>query len=194
MITKIYFPVADTASLTSNADVNMTTDEYERAFVDNVNRNRDMMDDFTAHGFKVRNNKYYGVEYNNDVRDANDYIEYYEAEALVKRHTGNDVDVYFFEDLNESERMSILSINVNPNSLDYDVESEINMWIGESDRINNDTNLTNQAKISALEGKNIKILIGKEFFMLSNCKILQNNSDRNNPLSVIIIIEKITKI
>lgn len=194
MITKIYFPVANTALLTSNTNINMTTDEYERAFVDNVVKNKNMMDDFTTHGFNIKNNRYYGVNYNNEVRDANDYIEYYEAEAMVNLHTGGDIDSYYLDTLVESERMLILSLNVNPNGLDYDIESEFNMWIGESDRINNDTNLSNQTKLSSLEGKNIKIEVEDSLYFLENCKIIQNNSDRNNPLNVIVIIEKITKL
>ena len=195
MITKIYFPVANTASLSSATDIVMTTDDYENAIIDNVYRNKTMMDDFTKHGFSVRNNNYYGVDYkDNNKRDVNDYIEYYELEALVTMHTGVDIDINHFDTLVETKKMSILSLNINPNDMDYDVESEINMWMGDSDRVNSDNTIDNQKKILSLEGKNIKIDVNDKKYFLENCKIIKNNSDRNNPLNIFIIVEKINKL
>lgn len=195
MITKIYFPVANTASLTSATDIQMTTDEYEDAIIDNAYRNKAMMDDFTRHGFSVRNNNYYGVNYvDNSKRDINDYIEYYGIEALVTMHTGADININYFEALVESEKMTILSLNINPNDMEYDVESEINMWIGDSERVNSDNTIDNQKKILSLEGKNIKIDVDDNKYFLKNCKIIKNNSDRNNPLNIFIIVEKISKL
>lgn len=192
MITKIYFPVANTAALTSSTNVDMSTEDYENAIVENCYRNKAMMDDFTTHGFNMRNRTYYGVEYSDDDKsNIQDYIEYHEIEALVKLHTGNDINIEYFNKLVDSEKMSILSININPTDMDYDVESELNMWIGDSDKINKSA-LDNQTKMLSLEGKNIKIKIDESIFLMENCKILKNDGDRNNPFSIIIIIEKIT--
>lgn len=194
MITKIYFPVANTAALTSDTNVDMTAEDFENAVIENAYRNKAMMDDFTVHGFNMRNRTYYGVEYRNeDNSNVQDYMEFHEIEALVKLHTGGDIDITHFENLVESEKMSILSININPTDMDYDVESEINMWMGDSDKINK-SNLDNQTKMLSLEGKNIKIKVNETIFKMENCKILRNDSDRNNPFSFIVIIEKVSNI
>lgn len=192
MLTKIYFPFTNTDMLSYESDINLTTDAYDSMIADNFNRNKSMMNDFTNYGFSVKNNNYYGVDYTQEKREINDCLDFSETEALVTNVNGSDVDTNFFNDALNDGRMKLLSINVNPNSIDFDVASEIKLWIGESDNINYDKTLDNKTKLSSLQGRDLLIDVEERKLKLSNCKIIQNNSSKKSPINLIIIVEKIT--
>lgn len=193
MITKIYFPIVNTDNLTYETDINLTVDDYNDMINDNFHRNRQMMNDFYKHGFEIKNNNYYGVDYSNKSNDSpNDCIEYGEAEASINDYNKNEINTQFFNNLITNEKMSMLEININPNNVDYDVESEIKMWVSESNNINNNINIDNKTKLSTLQGRDIGVDVeGIGRIVLLNCKVLKDNSTKNSPMNIVVIVEKI---
>lgn len=197
MITKIYFPIVNTDSLSYGSGMTLSNEEYEYMVNDNFQKNRAMMNDFYQHGFSVKSNNYYGVDSSfNEHRDyshVSDCIEYSEAEALINDYNKSEINSEFFNNIINNQKMCILELNINPNSTDYDVSTEINLWIGESNKINNNLILDNKQKLSTLQGRDICVDVPNyNKIKLNNCKILKDNSTKNTPMNIIIIVEKIT--
>ena len=195
MITKIYFPILNTDSMTYESDIKLTNEAFDSMVNDNFQRSRGLMNDFYKNGFSARNNNYYNSDPYNTKRDysnVSDYIEYSEAEALIKEYNKSDITSETFQSLINTQKMCILELNVNPNSIDYDVETEIKTWIGDSNNINSMPNIDNKQKLNTLMGKDIEVDVselGK--IKMCNCKIIQDNSTRNSPMNIIVIVEKI---
>ena len=194
MLTKIYFPFGNTDFLNYETDINLTTETYDAMIADDFNRNKSMMNDFTKYGFSVKNNSYYGVDYSQENKEIKDCIDYSETEALVTNVNGEDIDDDFFISALNDGRMKLISLNVNPNSVDFDVASDIKMWISESNNINNDRFLDNKTKLNALQTKDLLIDVGDKKYKLNNCKIIQDGSTTKSPINIIVIVEKITNI
>ena len=121
----------------------------------------------------------------------NDFIKYEECEVYINDANDNDVSEEMFYNLATNNKMNILQLNINPTNIDYDLYSELKMWIGDSNNIQNNNNLTNKEKIVNLPGKNLKIIINNDWFNLENCKIIKNKVDKNFPFRIFILIEKL---
>lgn len=196
MITQISFPIINSDSIDFTSDVNMSKEEYENMVIDNFERNKHMMNDFEKYGFSIKGNDYYGVNKNNiNDNNVNDCISYSKFEALVSNVNGGDMQYDELYTIADNESMSLINININPNSIEFDAESEVKLWIGESDGINFDKTLDNKTKFSSLPKRDIRVYIenSDKFIVLNNCKIVENRSSKNFPLNIIIIVEKITR-
>lgn len=197
MITKIYFPIINTDSLTYESNFDLSVDTYRKMVNDNYEQTRGMMNDFYQHGFSAMNNNYYDSGYNGrrDYSDVRDYIEYSEAEAMISDYNKKELNEEFFNNIINNEKMCILEIDINPNSLDYDTTTEINLWIGDSNNINKNLTLDNKQKLSTLQGRDLMIDVPNyNRLKLHNCKVLQDNSNKQHPMNIITIVEKITNI
>jgi hypothetical protein len=192
MLTKIYFPIVNTSNVDFETDYNLSVEEYNQMFVQHFQENEASMQNFVNNRFDNRNN--YSAYSNRDiVRDVNDFITYSEEiETFITLQNNNNPTDEDFKNIIESGKMSILTLNINPSYLDYDLGCEIKSWIGESDRINGDRLLDNKTKLAYLPSRNIKVdLSNNEQVILNNCKVLKNESDKNFPFKVIIIVENI---
>ena len=185
-----------------DSDVNLTTTEYYEMVNDNFNRNQCMMNDFEKYGFSIKGNVYYGANDRSEHKasSSNDFLEYSECEALIKninrdRSFSDTVDDDIIRNAS-TNKMCLLNININPNSIDYDIESEIKLWCWESDSINKDKTLDNKSKFSSLPKRNIKIKLSDsdEYYILENCKIIENMSNKEFPLNFMLAIERITRL
>lgn len=199
MITKIYFQITDLESMNFDSDVNMTREQYDLMSYENFQQNEYMMKDFERYGFNVKNNTYYNSYTQNDKRENhtnNEFLKYSECEALIKKMGANkvytDATTTDFMELNENGRMSVMNVNVNPNSIEYEAESEVRLWMGESARINSDRMMDNKSKFSALPKRDIKVMCDDDtHFIMKNCKIIEDNSNKSFPINLIVVIEKI---
>ena len=61
--------------------------------------------------------------------------------------------------------MSLLSLNVNPDSVEYDIYADMKMWINDSVKIHNDKRLTKREQIDALPIKVLKIIVNDITFI-----------------------------
>lgn len=192
MLTKIYFPIVNTSNVNFETDYNLSVEEYNQMFVQHFQENEASMQAFINNRMNNRDN-YSAYSKNEKVYDINDFITYSEEiETFITFQNNNNPTDDDFKKFIESGKMSIITLNINPNYLDYDLGCEIKSWVGESDKINDDRMLDNRTKLAYLPSRNIKVdLNSGEQVILNNCKVLKNESDKNFPFKIIIIVENI---
>ena len=191
MLIKLLFPTLNTENINCDSSVNMSVDEYSEAIIDNFNQNKHAIDDMLRYGNK--NNMIYfdnNQKYKSEIFDS---IKFGECEAQITKLNNGPLSLETLNEYVESNRMVILSLNVNPDTVDYDVYTDMKMWINDSTKIHNDKRLTKNEQINALPIKGLKIKIDELIFNLETCKIVQNNCTPKAPFNFIILVEKITK-
>lgn len=193
MITKIKIPVIDTESGKYEYKGRLSREEYEAMVMDNY-RKTDRQISAYMNDLLNRDTTFTLLERTDNVVDGEPEILYnlLEAEAYVSDSKKNEVDVDFFNKHIEKGDMFILRINVNPNSMDYDTESELRFWLGDSKNIHSDKTLDNKTKLHSLPSRTICIDLGDgNWKRLINCKILQDFSDEKFKYNFAVITEKI---
>ena len=189
MITKILFPVTDSSNLNFEHEA-ISDEEYSNMFIDNFQKNKHTMDNFEKYGFSYKERNMSQRE-EKIVKDSQFYSE---IEVFIAHHNNEfEITDSFFTNHVEDEKMFLLKLNVNPNSLDFDTEDELRLWIGMSENILTNEVIDEKTKISSLPHRDIKIILTNgEVKMLNKCKLIKNCSDKKYPYNIIIIIEKIT--
>lgn len=195
MLTTLIIPVIDTENgKYEYKGEKLSREVYESMVMDNflaTDRQVSRFVDNMAHGISnVRPS--YG-EYNSRTeRDYPDIVyKFYEAEAFVQDTKKNDIEQDFFDKHASAGDMFILLLNINPNSLEGDAESEIRFWLDDSLRIHRDYTLDDETKLKALPKRGLKIKVGEKTGILEECKILQDYSDKKYPFKFAIIVKKI---
>lgn len=208
MLTKIKIPVLDTES--GNYDFKgKLTDEVYADMLDAETRKYNAAMERAAYKAALDRDDYLAGRKQYDVTDYNDSrynvqnvsnsttdfgVKYTwsEAEALILDGKKNDISEEELTKHIDKQDMFIILLNVNPNGLEPDAESEIRFWTDDSRKIHNDNRLDNKHKILMLPARDIQIEINEQFATLTNCKVLQNYSDSKFPYYLGIIVEKIT--
>lgn len=192
-------PVINTEAGKFEYDGNLTAEAYSNMeYQKYVNTNSEMNEfvDNIQYGVSnmgnVRRRAYWDSENDGGVKTGQIY-EFYEAEVFVQDVNKNDIDASFFEPHKERQDMFILMLNINPNTLDNNAESELKFWIDDSERTFRDESLDDDTKLRALPTRSPILEIDGEKYVLSNSKIVQNFSDRKWPFYFAIIVEKIEK-
>lgn len=198
MQTKILIPVIDTESGNYDYERNISNDEYSEMFVDNFNRTDKQINRYVndlAHGVTLSSKiRSFGYEISNDrQKSVEDKYNFYEAEAFIQDSRRMDVGIDFFNEKIYDGKMFLLLVNVNPNSIDNDAESELRFWIDDSRKIHNDATLDDKTKMKALPSRQLKIKLGEEYAIMKGCKVLKDYSDRKYPFNFAIIVEKLIK-
>lgn len=199
MIAKLYFPISETSNLNFDTDVQMSDEEYFNAIADNTYSNEGAMRAFEQgyinQGYKNPYMKSYERRYSQDEKTI-ECDAFGEMEVSINDYNGKIVDENYFQDLVDSQKMTMLTISFNPNSDNYNALAEIHYWIGDSNLISNDNTLNNRAKMAALPGRSVKLKTPEnKTYALNNCKILQDISDKKTePIKIITIVEKIENI
>ena len=191
MLIKLLFPTLSTENINCDSDINMSVDEYSNAIIDNFNQNKDAIDDMFKYGNK--NNMIYfnnNQDYKSEIFDS---IKFGECEVQITKLNNGPLSLETLNEYAESNRMVILSLNVNPDTVDYDIYTDMKMWINDSTKIHNDNRLTKNEQINALPIKGLKIDVNGIIFNLETCKIIQNNYTPKTPFNFIVLVEKITK-
>lgn len=127
-----------------------------------------------------------------DFSNVIDDDEYIECEAYVTDSKKNDVDERFFTE-REPDKKFIIIININPNSIEMEGESEIRYWRDDSNGVLNDSALDNQTKIERLMERDLGIELRGERYRLERCKIISDISSRDFPYYYAILVNKISK-
>lgn len=186
MKVKFVIPVVDTEAGTyeyHGREFDM--DEYFDMIRNRVDRTNRAMDAFAygySHGFGIQrgnamNRGLYDIE-NVDKDKEIDY-NFSESEALVLDGDDNDVQIQDFYDLVAAGKKCLLKININPNSLDGDAESEIRKWLDESNKVLNDKMLDNKTMLLSLPLRDFIIDTAtdddesKPVFHIINCRVIQ---------------------
>lgn len=186
MKVKFVIPVVDTEAGTyeyHGREFDM--DEYFDMIRNRVDRTNRAMDAFAygySHGFGIQrgnamNRGLYDIE--NVDRDKEIDYNFSESEALVLDGDDNDVQIQDFYDLVAAGKKCLLKININPNSLDGDAESEIRKWLDESNKVLNDKMLDNKTMLLSLPLRDFIIDTAtdddesKPVFHIINCRVIQ---------------------
>lgn len=185
MIAELFFTIYNTTEINCDSDVNLTTSTYSSMLDDKLAENRAILDGANRNTYQF--NSLY--ENKNDIKDNSLQVS---CEALILKHDNSEVIKDYFNTLVNNNKMGLISININPNSIDYDLHSEIKQWLNESNSIKNIINLSEKEKMGKLPSRNISIKLEDITFHLNNCKVIKDKSDKNFPFNFIIITEKIT--
>lgn len=193
MLTNLIIPVQDTESAQFKYEGTLTRDAYEDMVLDKFRRTDKQIDAF-LHRDK-------SMDFSYDLRDDDGYGEYYDGnddnevdvQALLLDSDRNNFDEDFLFDKADEEDMFVLIININPEGLDEDAESEIKYWLDDSYRVLGDEELDSETKLKALPPRDLKIVLSDgNKYTLKNCKIFEDYSDDKYPLYFATIVEKIT--
>ena len=186
MKVKFVIPVVDTEA--GNYEYhgrNFDMDEYFDMIRSRVDRTNRAMDAFAynySNGFGVQRGGYLNRGlYDIENVDRNKEIDYTlsESEALILDGDDNDVQIQDFYDLVAAGKKCLLKININPNSLDGDAESEIRKWLDESNKVLNDKMLDNKTMLLSLPLRDFIIDTAtdddesKPVFHIINCRVIQ---------------------
>ena len=193
MLTNLIIPVQDTESARFEYDGTLTREAYEDMVLDKFHRTDKQIDAF-LHRDRNRDFAY-------DLPNQNSYGEYYdenddnevEVEALLLDSSRTNFNEDFLFDKAGDEEMFVLIVNINPEGLDEDAESELKYWLDDSFRVLSDDSLDSETKLKALPPRDLKIVLSDgNKYTLQNCKIFEDYSDERFPLYFAIIVEKIT--
>lgn len=210
MDTTIYIPVQKLID-DCTEERNITGSEYDRMLYDDFRRYdptaQRYADRLAGGGYHGQYDPYgYGFSpmggmtvsdaYGNKSGNLNDddMFEWRKAEAEVTGYTGKELQA---EDLDlQSERggMFIMMVDVRPLTMDDDTVSEMRFWISDSEGVESDPTLDNEAKIRALPSRDLKVSAGRSGYRFRNCKILQTYGTDEKPFRFAMIAQKIIKI
>lgn len=192
MITKILIPTVDLRRANFDYGRNLSDEEAAAMEIDKFNRTDRQI------GSYVDSMRYGNRSYMSDVRrqrrDFSNVIdddEFLECEAFIGDSKKKEVFEDFFKTHMDGNKF-IITLNINPNSLDQEAESEIRYWRDDSNGVLNDPFLDNQTKIERLMERPVGIEIEGKRYCLENCKIIADFSDAKFPFYYGILVNKIT--
>lgn len=208
MKVKFVIPVMDTEA--GNYDYNgknISMEDYFAILRNRVSSTNDIMENslYGYDGQVVLERGGFGKRNLYDIQNVNvnKEIEYVfsESEAWVVDGNDDDLSVEDFNAFISNGKKFILKININPNSLENDAESEIRNWMDDSDRVLEDHSLDNRTMLLTLPLRDFIIDTAvdgddsKPIFQLLGCKIIQIYNQRKSgyPYYFAIMVEKIMK-
>ena len=194
MVTKMKIPVIDTESGKYDYNGRLSREEYSEMVISNYWKTTNQIDRFVGEMMAgVQHNR--GMsEYKERAVDGTPDILYndYEAEVFLSDAKKKDVDENFFVNKNSAGKMFLLRLNINPNSMEGDAESEIRFWVDDSKKVHSDNALDDKMKLKILPRRSLIIeLPSNKEALLSGCKVIQDFSDKKFPFNFAIIVEKI---
>lgn len=160
-----YFSMIENGAIQTNSIMN----EFARNHADNR-----MISDWGGGGRKGLYDTQ-NVNLNKEI----DY-EFSESEAVISGCSGEDVSETYLSEMCTSNKKFLLKININPNSMEYDAESDMREWMDDSRMVLSDTSLDKRAMLMSLPLRDFIVdtdLDGKDssksIFRLLGCKIIQ---------------------
>ena len=194
MLTKMKIPVIDTESGKYDYKGKLSREDYSEMVLANFWRTNNQMNRFVDELQRGVSHYQRFRDYKEQVVDGMPDILYndYEAEVFLSDSKKVEIEEKFFFDKYEAGKMFLLRLNINPNSMEGDAESEIRFWIDDSKKVHADDALDDKMKLKILPKRSLIIELseGKEA-LLSGCKILQDCATEKWPYNFAIIVEKI---
>ena len=194
MKTKLIIPVIDTErgkfeyngrELTAEEYGNMEYEHFRRTdrqvgqFVDNMRRG---ISNVNPYGSRMRDVS--------DVQHPDIYYNDEEIEVLVLDANRKDISEDELIAKTQGGKMFILILSINPNTLSGDAESEVRLWMDDSNKVINDNSLPDHVKIKSLPGREYGIVAGNRVVRVTNCKMVEDYSSPKQPYHFAIIVEK----
>lgn len=192
MITKLLIPTVDLRRANFDYGRNLSDEEAAAMEIDKFNRTDRQIGNYV-------NSMQYGFsrgmqEARRERRDFSNVIdddEFSECEAFIADSKRKEVFEEFFEGHMDGKKF-IITININPNSLEQEAESEIRYWRDDSNGVLNDRFIDNQTKIERLMERPVGIEIKGKRYCLENCKIIADFSNEKFPFYYGVLVNKIT--
>lgn len=174
MLVKIGYPLLQYKEIDYN-------DDFERNVI--LTYNKDEEQKAFNNGFnRILNEMYKRQDIFNENNIEKDYGKYNlsEFECLLYDVNDNTLTHEKLHEIVNNNKMAILRININPESLDYDTESDLRYWKDNSKRLLDDKTLDNKTVLKNLEGKDLIVYLNNSKIRLLNCKIIQIYNGRYN--------------
>lgn len=191
MIGKFIVPVLNTETGNFDYKGHLGRQEYEEMVADTFAKNN-------ARIQSLVNSIDNGTEYDFGNRriitkDTHMDITLSECEALFLTSKKKEYEAKNLQNYVESGKMSIIIVNINPNTLEPDAEGDLKYWIADSKKVLSDKKTTDKVKLEMLPKMSFMIKSEQETYRLNNCKMFEDYADEKFPFYFALIIEKITK-
>ena len=196
MLTKITIPVPDTENGKFEFEGKLTREDFANMSYNQFLSTNNDMNRFTyniSHGISNVGGRMRDYQERQNAESFAEVIyNFHEAEVFIQNAKKKDIDEDFLLDHIDKGDMFILILNINPNTLNGDAESELRFWISDSLGVHNDSEIDDKTKLKMLPTRWFFLNVGRKRAVIENCKILQNYSSRKFPFNFAIIVEKIT--
>lgn len=194
MITKLYVPIIDLSRANFDYGRNLTNEEMANMEYEKFRRTDRQVDNYVAQMQYGRNNRWNVREARNNRRDFSNVIdedEYVQCEAFFADSKKKEISEDFFSEHDNGKKF-IITININPNSLEQEAESELRYWRDDSNGVLNDRTMDNQTKIECLMRRDLGIELGGTRKKLEDCRIIADFSSKEFPYYYGILVSKIS--
>lgn len=194
MITKLYIPIIDLSRANFDYGRNLTNEEMANMEYEKFRRTDRQVDNYVTQMQYRKDNRWDVREARNYRRDFSNVIdedEYVECEAFFADSKKKEVSEEFFSEHDNGKKF-IITININPNSLEQEAESELRYWRDDSNGVLNDRTMDNQTKIECLMRRDLGIELGGTRKKLEDCRIIADFSNKDFPYYYGILVSKIS--
>lgn len=194
MITKLYIPIIDLSRANFDYGRNLTNEEMANMEYEKFRRTDRQVDNYVTQMQYRKDNRWDVREARNYRRDFSNVIdedEYVECEAFFADSKKKEVSEEFFSEHDNGKKF-IITININPNSLEQEAESELRYWRDDSNGVLNDRTMDNQTKIECLMRRDLGIELGGARKKLEDCRIIADFSNKDFPYYYGILVSKIS--
>lgn len=194
MITKLYIPIIDLSRANFDYGRNLSNEEMANMEYEKFRRTDRQVDNYVTQMQYRKDNRWDVREARNYRRDFSNVIdedEYVECEAFFADSKKKEVSEEFFSEHDNGKKF-IITININPNSLEQEAESELRYWRDDSNGVLNDKTMDNQTKIECLMRRDLGIELGGARKKLEDCRIIADFSNKDFPYYYGILVSKIS--
>lgn len=194
MITKLYIPIIDLSRANFDYGRNLSNEEMANMEYEKFRRTDRQVDNYVTQMQYRKDNRWDVREARNYRRDFSNVIdedEYVECEAFFADSKKKEVSEEFFSEHDNGKKF-IITININPNSLEQEAESELRYWRDDSNGVLNDKTMDNQTKIECLMRRDLGIELGGTRKKLEDCRIIADFSNKDFPYYYGILVSKIS--
>ena len=194
MITKLYVPIIDLSRANFDYGRNLTNEEMANMEYEKFRRTDRQVDNYVTQMQYGRDNRWDVREARNNRKDFSNVIdedEYIQCEAFFADSKKKEISEEFFSEHDNGKKF-IITININPNSLEQEAESELRYWRDDSNGVLNDRTMDNQTKIECLMRRDLGIELGGVRKKLKACRIIADFSSKEFPYYYGILVSKIS--
>ncbi len=185
MINKFYILVNDSDNMSFESK-QLSNQEFASMLDEYMNTHKE-----SSYVYGTHNNLYKNLD---EIKDVEYKFSEKEFEALVLDSNKKEFNEEKFYQLYEEGKNFVVILNVNPESIDFDAESEIKYWLDDSLAIWEDEKLDKKTKLLSSPTRELKIVLSDgNKYTLNNCKIFEDYSTDKYPIYFAMFVEKITK-
>ena len=137
MIAKLYVPIIDLSRANFDYGRNLTNEEMADMEYEKFRRTDRQVDNYVTQMQYGRDNRWDVREERNNRKDFSNVIdedEYVQCEAFFADSKKKEISEDFFSEHDNGKKF-IITININPNSLEQEAESELRYWRDDSNGV-----------------------------------------------------------